>query len=172
MVDNLQDLSSAAKPSHDLLHISAPWHNSVVQVLGSDMTFVTKSKVVQQALRLNQIRGHWVKGDLGRGIGGYFQIEIPETLKTEVTVTTNPKSSVAPSVKEKVPSIVEKTSTGASKERRSCLTFFIGGIKALLRQCKIRASPPCTEPKVTIQSFLEVETFYGERAESQYGKDR
>ncbi|KAI0839218.1 Pyoverdine/dityrosine biosynthesis protein-domain-containing protein [Hypoxylon sp. FL0890] len=43
--------------SGDLLHIPTPWHNSVVKVVGSEILYVTKAKVVRDALAEGDMTG-------------------------------------------------------------------------------------------------------------------
>lgn len=43
--------------SRDLLHIPTPWHNCVVSVAGSKVLYVTKAKVVREALAEGSLLG-------------------------------------------------------------------------------------------------------------------
>ena len=70
--DSLEPSAMAAR-SVDLLHIPTPWHNCVVEVAGSPFLFVTKSGVVDQAVKAGVLTGGWVPGSAGRG--GYFRLE-------------------------------------------------------------------------------------------------
>ncbi|KAJ5988138.1 pyoverdine/dityrosine biosynthesis family protein [Penicillium waksmanii] len=99
VIDNLNDLSSIAKPSHDLLHIPTPWHNCVFQVSGSDFTYITKSKVIHDARMSGLIRGHWVRQDRDSASGGYFHVDAPERTETsQITAVSTSKSPIVSSV--------------------------------------------------------------------------
>jgi hypothetical protein len=67
--------SAVAAASVDLLHIPTPWHNCVVEVAGAPFTFVTKSGVVDDAIKSGALHGGWVAGEGSRG--GYFHLESP-----------------------------------------------------------------------------------------------
>lgn len=43
--------------SRDLLHIPTPWHNCVAKIVGSETLFVTKARVVRQALAAGELTG-------------------------------------------------------------------------------------------------------------------
>ncbi|KAI0383637.1 Pyoverdine/dityrosine biosynthesis protein-domain-containing protein [Hypomontagnella monticulosa] len=55
-VESLSE-DSRLMTSRDLLHIPTPWHNSVAKVVGSETLFVTKAKVVRQALKTGELTG-------------------------------------------------------------------------------------------------------------------
>ncbi|KAI1479349.1 Pyoverdine/dityrosine biosynthesis protein-domain-containing protein [Daldinia eschscholtzii] len=48
---------SSSMTSRDLLHIPTPWHNCVVKVAGSEMIYVTKAKIVRDALAAGEMTG-------------------------------------------------------------------------------------------------------------------
>lgn len=52
--------------SLDLLHIPTPWHNSVVQLAGSDVILITKAKLARAALATGCMAGGLVKTEHGR----------------------------------------------------------------------------------------------------------
>ncbi|KAL2146178.1 hypothetical protein VTI28DRAFT_5018 [Corynascus sepedonium] len=51
--------------SLDLLHIPTPWHNSVVQLAGSDVILVTKAKLARAALAAGSMTGGLVGAEEG-----------------------------------------------------------------------------------------------------------
>ncbi|OJJ46527.1 hypothetical protein ASPZODRAFT_40116, partial [Penicilliopsis zonata CBS 506.65] len=78
VVDSL-DLTADSLRSpetHDLLHIPTPWHNCVAQLADATTTttFIASSKVVQDAVLSGNLHGHWVEGDVSKGLGRYFEI--------------------------------------------------------------------------------------------------
>ncbi|KAL2169038.1 hypothetical protein VTG60DRAFT_6537 [Thermothelomyces hinnuleus] len=58
--------------SLDLLHIPTPWHNSVVQLAGSDVILVTKAKLARAALASGSTTGGLVGAEEGRA---HFKLE-------------------------------------------------------------------------------------------------
>ncbi|AEO57217.1 hypothetical protein MYCTH_2117759 [Thermothelomyces thermophilus ATCC 42464] len=58
--------------SLDLLHIPTPWHNSVVQLAGSDVILVTKAKLARAALTSGSMTGGLVGAEEGRA---HFMLE-------------------------------------------------------------------------------------------------
>lgn len=58
--------------SLDLLHIPTPWHNSVVQLDGSDAVLVTKAKLARAALDAGSMGGGLVQTEEGRA---YFSLQ-------------------------------------------------------------------------------------------------
>lgn len=58
--------------SLDLLHIPTPWHNSVVQLDGSDVVLVTKAKLARAALDAGNMTGDLVSSEEGRA---YFSLQ-------------------------------------------------------------------------------------------------
>lgn len=68
----IKSLNSSETPDfEDLLHIPTPWHNCIVQVDNSDVCYMTKSKVVFDALEANHYKGEWVRNGDG---SGYFHL--------------------------------------------------------------------------------------------------
>lgn len=134
VIDNLNDLSSIAKPSHDLLHIPTPWHNCVFQVSGSDFTYITKSKVIHEARMSTLIRGHWVRPDRNSASGGYFHIDAPErTETTQITTVSTSKSQIVSSVLEKTIPTMEDVPINAKRTSKTSRGFIFHGIKRLFR---------------------------------------
>lgn len=88
VIDSLENLSSVAELSHDLLHIPTPWHNCVFQFSQSDLTFITKSKVIYDARKLNQIQVRWVQPDITKASGGFFETEPFESSSEDLEVAT------------------------------------------------------------------------------------
>ena len=132
VIENLDDLSIIAKPSHDLLHIPTPWHNCVFQVSGSDFTYIAKSKVIHEARLSNIIQADWVMHDREGATGGYFQIDAPvHTETSQITTMSTAKSPIVSSVLEKTsPTVADVTETKTSKTSRNAL---FRGIKRLFR---------------------------------------
>jgi hypothetical protein len=52
--------------SLDLLHIPTPWHNSVVQLAGSDVVLVTKAKLARAAVAAGSMTGGLVRTEEGK----------------------------------------------------------------------------------------------------------
>ncbi|KAJ5280942.1 pyoverdine/dityrosine biosynthesis family protein [Penicillium angulare] len=150
VIDDLHDLESIAKPSHDLLHIPTPWHNCVFQMTGSDIMYVTKSKVVRGALDSATVRGCWTQESLSNGLGGYFQIEGPGGVEKDAVASVL-KPVAGSSVSEK--DLESQKSIQKSKEGgRSCVTGIFGGIKRLAQVFK---SPSQLYPKSENEKALE-----------------
>ena len=57
--------------SLDLLHVPTPWHNCVVEIQGHPFLYVTKSRVVHEALDSGEFSGGAVDDDEQ---GGYFKL--------------------------------------------------------------------------------------------------
>ncbi|KAJ5107931.1 hypothetical protein N7456_004606 [Penicillium angulare] len=149
VIDDLGDLESIAKPSHDLLHIPTPWHNCVFQMVGSDITYVTKSKVIQDALESTTVRGGWVQGSLVSGIGGYFQIEGPDGTENN-TIETPPKPVVGSSVCET--DLESQESIQKIKEgNRNCVAWIFEGIRRLAQLFTSRQLPSQSEKKKILE---------------------
>lgn len=71
----IKALDSNAEPSfEDLLHIPTPWHNAIVQIEGDSMYYLTKSKIVTDAIEQGHYKGKWIETDLTTGQGGFFLI--------------------------------------------------------------------------------------------------
>lgn len=90
--------------SLDLLHIPTPWHNSVVQLNGSDLTLVTKAKLARAALKAGRMSGGLVEVEKGRA---HFQLENlaqPEEL--------GKKAPSAPPVVVNIPTSVKVVESG------------------------------------------------------------
>jgi len=61
---------AALMTSLDMLHVPTPWHNCVVEISGSGILRVTKSKVARESLASGGLEGQFVEGQAGRG--AYF----------------------------------------------------------------------------------------------------
>ncbi|KAI1464293.1 Pyoverdine/dityrosine biosynthesis protein-domain-containing protein [Daldinia caldariorum] len=78
LVRAIESLSqnSSSVTSLDLLHIPTPWHNCVAKVAGSEVLYVTKAKVVREALARGEMVGKLVtqedRFDPSRGV--YFAL--------------------------------------------------------------------------------------------------
>ena len=144
VVNNLQDLSSVAETSHDLLHIPTPWHNAAFRVSGLDHNFVAKSKVVQEALDSDHIQAHWIHGDFGAGHGGYFEVIRHKDTKTAlVTMTESSKPAVVvlSSHKEAAAPVDQEVlmTSLKSRTRRNSVHQTSQKIRRLFQYCKRRA---------------------------------
>lgn len=70
----VKSLSDIEEPKfEDLLHIPTPWHNCVVK-LNNGQYFLTKSKVVKDAMESGLYEGEWKDTRLESGEGGYYVI--------------------------------------------------------------------------------------------------
>jgi hypothetical protein len=81
--------------SLDLLHIPTPWHNSVVQLAGSDVILVTKAKLARAALATGNMTGGLAETEGGRA---YFSLQkkdaaVPATTVSEVVEVDGAKDS-------------------------------------------------------------------------------
>ncbi|OOG00290.1 hypothetical protein ASPCADRAFT_202171 [Aspergillus carbonarius ITEM 5010] len=87
VVGSLDDMASVdlSQASPDLLHIPTPWHNCIFQLSGQPGFFVTKAKVVRDAIQSGQVLGEWIPGDLAAGRGAYFALRWPGLPKQVVT---------------------------------------------------------------------------------------
>lgn len=73
----VKTLDNIEEPTfEDLLHIPTPWHNCVVKVIDSEKEqyYLTKSKVIQDALKNGTYRGEWKETCISSGEGGHFVI--------------------------------------------------------------------------------------------------
>lgn len=140
VIDDLHDLTSIAKPSHDLLHIPTPWHNCVFQVSQSDLTYITKSRVIKEAWMSNLVQAHWQE-DTYSASGGYFQIDAFESTQTDqTTAISSSKSSIVSSVHEKIIPTVEDVGIRVKRGSENPWGFTFCDIKSLLRYCRTRSS--------------------------------
>ncbi|CCD22581.1 Dit1p NDAI_0A04240 [Naumovozyma dairenensis CBS 421] len=78
----------------DLLHIPTPWHNCVVKVKGSESTraqfYLTKSKVIKEAMDNGMFDGGWKGTVFEKGEGGHFVVQRrPSPDDTSTTNETN-----------------------------------------------------------------------------------
>ncbi|KAL2272067.1 hypothetical protein VTJ83DRAFT_1438 [Remersonia thermophila] len=71
--------------SLDLLHIPTPWHNSVVQLGGSDVILVTKAKIVRAALEAGNMKGGLVVSPSGHP---YFALQSAESTSSSDSPAT------------------------------------------------------------------------------------
>lgn len=78
-VESLSPDAMAMKSS-DLLHIPTPWHNCVVEVEGSNVLLVTKSKVAKEQLTSGRLEGVIVEGRTH--IGAHFMVRAPRNRRT------------------------------------------------------------------------------------------
>ncbi|KAL2173266.1 Pyoverdine/dityrosine biosynthesis protein-domain-containing protein [Thermothelomyces heterothallicus CBS 202.75] len=103
--------------SLDLLHIPTPWHNSVVQLAGSDVILVTKAKLARAALASGSMTGGLVGAEEGRA---HFMLEkkksagaaipapvAPPTLPPASSVATTPAEGVVETESEMAPAATE-----------------------------------------------------------------
>ncbi|KAK4154422.1 Pyoverdine/dityrosine biosynthesis protein-domain-containing protein [Chaetomidium leptoderma] len=100
--------------SLDLLHIPTPWHNSVVQIAGSDVILVTKAKLVRAALAAGSMKGGLVRNEEG---SAYFGLEKPEAL---ASTEEAPGAVVASEVREP-----ESVPTEAKKDAAVTVTVTV-----------------------------------------------
>lgn len=74
IVSSLEDLDEPK--FEDFLHIPTPWHNCVVKVEDEkEKYFLTKSKVVKEALEKGMYDGVWKDTRFDIGEGGHFVIK-------------------------------------------------------------------------------------------------
>lgn len=72
---SVKSLENIEEPKfEDLLHIPTPWHNCVVKVYNQNRYFLTKSKVIKDALENAKYIGAWKETNLENGEGGYYVI--------------------------------------------------------------------------------------------------
>ncbi|GAV49092.1 hypothetical protein ZYGR_0N04970 [Zygosaccharomyces rouxii] len=72
---SVKSLDNIVEPKfEDLLHIPTPWHNCVVKVCNQNQFFLTKSRVVREALESGKYVGAWKEANLEKGEGGYYVI--------------------------------------------------------------------------------------------------
>jgi hypothetical protein len=94
--------------SLDLLHIPTPWHNSVVQLAGSDVVLVTKAKLARAALAAGSMTGGLVGAEDGRA---HFALEkkgvaVPDVPPTSpVVVAVAPEKEVIETESKKDPAV-------------------------------------------------------------------
>lgn len=73
MCKTIRNLDSDETPTfEDLLHIPTPWHNCVVKI--NDELYLTKNRVVKDALESGEYQGEWIDSDIPKGEGGYWNI--------------------------------------------------------------------------------------------------
>ena len=79
----VEALSAAGEltASLDMLHIPTPWHNSVVQLDGSDFILVTKAKLARAALAAGSMTGGLVATGEGRA---YFSLRKKDAISSTV----------------------------------------------------------------------------------------
>ncbi|KAJ2895708.1 pyoverdine dityrosine biosynthesis protein [Zalerion maritima] len=99
-VRTTDSLDALGKPMQcvDLLHIPTPWHNSVVEIEGSNTIYVTKSKLAREAVAVGRFTGGFERGP--GAIGGCFRLK-----PTETTVST----PATPVVEVKAPVFARKS---------------------------------------------------------------
>lgn len=69
----VRSLDNYEEPSfEDLLHIPTPWHNCVIKL--EDAYYLTKSKVVTDAITSGLYEGQWKEGGDLKNIGGHFEL--------------------------------------------------------------------------------------------------
>ncbi|CAR24728.1 Dit1p [Lachancea thermotolerans CBS 6340] len=70
----VKSLESLDEPSfEDLLHIPTPWHNCVIKL--GDAYYLTKSKVVFEAITSGLYEGQWKEGGEQKNLGGHFVLK-------------------------------------------------------------------------------------------------
>ncbi|KAI1374201.1 Pyoverdine/dityrosine biosynthesis protein-domain-containing protein [Hypoxylon crocopeplum] len=83
---------SCLMTSRDLLHIPTPWHNSVVKVVGSNTLYVTKAKVVREAIAAGDVTGLVIGGADHGGAGtAYFSVCASTLTEVELKEREAPK---------------------------------------------------------------------------------
>lgn len=79
IINNLKELMEPK--FEDLLHIPTPWHNCVVDIIkevnGQEIHkyYLTKSKIITDAIKSGKFVGRWEPSHLLNGEGGYFIIK-------------------------------------------------------------------------------------------------
>jgi hypothetical protein len=108
--------------SLDLLHIPTPWHNSVVQLAGSDVILVTKAKLARAALAAGNMTGGLAETEGGRA---YFSLQkknaaaaptVAEVVEVNGTKNSTVKVTVTVQAKEEeVPVKMQRRTTFSEK---------------------------------------------------------
>ncbi len=75
-----------------MLHIPTPWHNSVIQLDGSDFTFVTKAKLARAAVAAGSMTGGLVTTGEGRA---YFSLRKKHAISSTVLLAASSTPEVA-----------------------------------------------------------------------------
>lgn len=77
----VKDLNDIQEPTfEDLLHIPTPWHNCIVKVVensddsNGEQYYLTKSKVIKEAIAAGKFKGEWKDSCFIRGEGGHYVI--------------------------------------------------------------------------------------------------
>lgn len=79
IINNLKELMEPK--FEDLLHIPTPWHNCIVAIIketnGQEIHkyYLTKSKIITDAIESGKFVGHWEPSHLSSGKGGCFMIK-------------------------------------------------------------------------------------------------
>ncbi|KAI9776679.1 MAG: dityrosine synthesis enzyme [Candelina submexicana] len=75
----VKSLEGGIPETSDLLHIPTPWHNCVFRFEGDHISYVTKAKVILDALRSKKWKGRWVEANSEHG--GHFVFEPSKQMK-------------------------------------------------------------------------------------------
>lgn len=108
--------------SLDLLHIPTPWHNSVVQLDGSNVVLVAKAKLARAALDAGSMGGGLVRTEEG---SAYFSMQRRDALPAASAVAVVPDAPATLEVTEVEANkdsavIVTVTVTGEEKDAPAC----------------------------------------------------
>jgi hypothetical protein len=104
--------------SRDLLHVPTPWHNCVVEISGSGILRVTKSKVARESLASGGLEGQFIEGQAGRG--AYFIMH----QRREEEAEAKDLESI-PSQAKQVPTAVEDAELKGPNRMAARLPFFL-----------------------------------------------
>jgi hypothetical protein len=105
--------------SLDLLHIPTPWHNSVVQLEGTDVFLVTKAKLARAALAVGGMTGGLARTSEGRACYFFLQQDKRDSPLDPLLISEPPqdvereKESEATVAGIAVPGAVEEKNTPA-----------------------------------------------------------
>ncbi|EAQ88647.1 hypothetical protein CHGG_05266 [Chaetomium globosum CBS 148.51] len=114
--------------SLDLLHIPTPWHNSVVQLAGSDVILVSKAKLARSALSTGNMTGGLVGVQSGRA---HFTLERTATpVAIDFTEPTGPAVPTEPEQEER-----------AAAEKKASVTITV---TVMVEEELKRDAPPTT----------------------------
>jgi hypothetical protein len=123
--ESLDPSSIIAASSVDLLHIPTPWHNSVVQVAGSPYLYVTKSKVVADAIASKEFSGTWIEGGTPGWLGGFYSLQ-SKRVSEQLENSSPSRQTIAPEKPTKAVALVDTPKAVVATSEKS-----MGGLSSL-----------------------------------------